>query len=194
MTKLHNLWSNYTICDQTTQFVTKLHNLWSNYAICDKLHNLWPNYTICDQTTQFVTKLHNLWPNYTKTAHYLYDPHIHRIKSLLIWKTDPPRNLATPVKKHHTTTLQPTTYHWIPRTRQSMQPIGPLLIISYILSDNLIYTFCWDARDLDIKVIKVSCTFYSFTLTFWCTTWWWPPQRPKHVVASYLHHIANKFK
>ena len=22
---------------------------------------------------------------------------------------------------------------------------------------------------------------------------WWPGQRPKHVVASYLHHIANKF-
>jgi len=25
------------------------------------------------------------------------------------------------------------------------------------------------------------CTLYSATLTLPCTTWWWPPQRPKHV-------------
>ena len=37
---------------------------------------------------------------------------------------------------------------------------------------------------------------YMFRPLWWpytvlCTTWRWPPQRPKHVVASYLLHIPN---
>ena len=43
-----------------------------------------------------------------------------------------------PIKKQHTTTLQPTTYHWIPRTRHPLPPLGLLLIIRQILSDYLI--------------------------------------------------------
>ena len=56
-----------------------------------------------------------------------------------------------------------------------------------------VHLYCSDAQDLDIIVTKVFYTFYSVTLTLPCTTWWWPPQRPKHVVASYLLHIANKY-
>ena len=88
-------------------------------------------------------------------------------------------------------------------------------VYTYIISGNrILYTYihCQGARDLDIIVFCFCFWFFVFFcfcvfclwvfFVFWffclllhivlnsslklCTTWWWPPLWPKHVVVSYL--------
>ena len=81
-------------------------------------------------------------------------------------------------------------------TRHPLLPHGTLVLHQIIYDYLILYTYiyCQGARDLDIIVFwfLVFFSFFSFlhiVLNFslkLCTTWWWPPLWPKHVVVSYL--------
>jgi hypothetical protein len=66
------------------------------------------------------------------------------------------------------------------------------LVHRYIISDYpiCIYILLRCSRSWHHRCLFCCCILYSTTLKL-CTTWWWPPLWLKHVVASYLHHIAT---
>ena len=95
------------------------------------------------------------------------------------------------IARSRKTTLQPTTPPDI-RNSAPLSPHGHLFNIRSYPITRYVYTLillrCSRSRHHSYESF---CTLYSVTLTLLCTTWWWPPHRPKHVVASYLHHITK---
>jgi hypothetical protein len=128
------------------------------------------------------------------TAHYLYAPPVHRIESHLLTETDPLWTRShllrsTTIIQRRSSLPRNTGFH------ELGTPCRPRALVHHqidIFRSSNMYTYT-------VKVLEISTSkFWKFVhctqsfLTLLHRIWWWPPQRPKHVVASYLHHIANK--
>ena len=159
----------------------------------DTNHHTWRRHHLTNASTKLsFTHQARLPRHHTITTHYLYAPYgLQNIPLSLGEQTH--LELGHIARSTIKTTLQLTTYHWTPGTRNHCRPTDPCSSLDRILSDYLIcirtLLRCSRSRHHSYESF---CTLFSATLTLLCTNWWLPPQRPKHVVASYLHHIAKE--
>ena len=80
---MSHIWTNFTIFDQISPYLTKFHHIWPNFIIFDqfssyltKFHHIWPspNFRKFNQISPYLNKFHLIWTNFTilNKFHHIY--------------------------------------------------------------------------------------------------------------------------